>query len=67
MYAIRKAVKTDCPAIMTLIRELAEFEKMPDQVEMTVDRLKEDGFSENPKFECLVAEDKQVQLLPSRP
>ena len=65
VFAIRKAVITDCPAIMTLIKELAEFEKMPDQVEMTVDQLREDGFSENPKFQCLIAEDEQVPWMPS--
>lgn len=55
-FTIRKAVATDCPSIMTLIKELAEFEKMPDQVDMTEDQLRNDGFLQNPKFECLIAE-----------
>ena len=60
MISVRKALETDCDAIMALIKELAEFERMPDQVQMTAERLKSDGFLENPKFECLVAEDDQV-------
>ena len=60
MISVRKALETDCGAIMALIKELAEFERMPDQVQMTAERLRKDGFLENPKFECLVAEDDQV-------
>ena len=55
---IREAVATDCDAILALIQELAAFEQMPDQVAMTAEKLKRDGFPENdsPKFLCLVAE-----------
>ena len=39
-----------------MIQELATFEKEPDAVVVTVDDLVRDGFSENPLFQCFVAE-----------
>ena len=57
MSVVREASVEDCPAILALIKELAAFEEMPDQVEMTVERLERDGFSadDQRKFSCLVA------------
>ncbi len=53
---IRKATKNDMPSVLELIQELAIFEKEPDAVVVTVDDLVRDGFSENPLFQCFVAE-----------
>jgi GNAT superfamily N-acetyltransferase len=53
---IRKATEKDMPFVLELIQELAIFEKEPDAVVVTVDDLVRDGFSENPLFECFVAE-----------
>lgn len=53
---IRKATKNDMPSVLELIQELATFEKEPDAVVVTVDDLVSDGFSENPLFQCFVAE-----------
>ena len=53
---IRKATKNDMPQVLELIQELAIFEKEPDAVVVTVDDLVRDGFSENPLFQCFVAE-----------
>ena len=53
---IRKATKNDMPSVLELIQELATFEKEPDAVLVTVDDLVRDGFSENPLFQCFVAE-----------
>jgi GNAT superfamily N-acetyltransferase len=53
---IRKALKKDMPCVLELIQELAIFEKEPDAVVVTVDDLVRDGFSENPLFQCFVAE-----------
>ena len=55
---IRKATKNDMPSVLELIQELATFEKEPDAVVVTVDDLVRDGFSENPLFQCFVAEDE---------
>ncbi|WP_333808973.1 GNAT family N-acetyltransferase [Flavobacterium sp.] len=53
---IRKATKNDMPSVLELIQELATFEKEPDAVVVTVEDLVRDGFSENPLFQCFVAE-----------
>ena len=53
---IRKATKNDMPSVLELIQELATFEKEPDAVVVTVDDLVRDGFSENPLFQCFVAD-----------
>lgn len=43
-------------AVWALIKELAEYEREPDAVEITVADLVRDGFGPVPKFECWVAE-----------
>ena len=53
---IRKAVKEDMPQVLELIQELATFEKEPDAVVVTVEDLVRDGFSENPLFQCFIAQ-----------
>lgn len=55
-FTIRKAEKKDMLQVFMLIKELAEFEKEPDAVEVTVEDLEKDGFSEHPAFFCFVAE-----------
>ena len=55
---IRKATKKDMQSVLELIQELAIFEKEPDAVLVTVDDLVRDGFSENPLFQCFVAEEE---------
>lgn len=55
---IRKAKKTDIPAIYSLICELAIFEKEPDAVEVTEEELYRYGFSEDAFYKCIVAEEK---------
>ena len=55
-FNIRKGVAKDAQDILNLIIELAIFEKLGDQVELTVADLLRDGFSSHPKFKTLVAE-----------
>ena len=52
---IRKAEKTDMKGVMELIRELAMYEKAPDEVEVTEADLIADGFGDNKVFSCFVA------------
>ncbi len=59
---IRKGISSDMPSVLALIKELATFEKEPDAVEVTVEDLIRDGFSENPLFHCFVAEEDQGNL-----
>ena len=54
---IRIATKNDMPSVLELIQELAVFEKEPEAVVVTAEDLVRDGFSENPLFECFVAEE----------
>jgi GNAT superfamily N-acetyltransferase len=56
MYQIRNAVKADCPAMMDLIRELAIFEKAPEQVTVSLSHFEESGFGEQPVWWAFVAE-----------
>jgi GNAT superfamily N-acetyltransferase len=53
---IRKGEKKDMARVLELIKELAEFEKEPEAVEIAVADLERDGFSENPLFHTFVAE-----------
>lgn len=56
MLRIRPAVPDDIPLILQLIRELAEYEKAPEQAVATAQDIRRDGFSGNPKFRVLIAE-----------
>ncbi|XP_071084640.1 thialysine N-epsilon-acetyltransferase-like isoform X1 [Haliotis cracherodii] len=54
----RHAEKDDCDEIMRLIKELAVFENLVHQVNITSETLKRDGFGEEKLFHCIVAEEK---------
>jgi predicted N-acetyltransferase YhbS len=51
-FNIRKATEADFPAILSLIKELAEFEKAPEKVTNSVEQMKQ----EKDFFRCFVAE-----------
>jgi len=53
---IRRAVAEDCERIMDLIRELAVYEKAPEEVTVTLDHFVESGFGPNPVWWAFVAE-----------
>ncbi|KAJ1080098.1 hypothetical protein NDU88_000319 [Pleurodeles waltl] len=55
-YEIRPAGLQDCVHIMRMIRELAEYEKLADKVQITEEVLKKDGFGDNPFYKCFVVE-----------
>jgi GNAT superfamily N-acetyltransferase len=56
MLRIRPISSADVPLIAQLIRELAEFEKAPEEAVVTEEDLLRDGFCDHPKFRALVAE-----------
>ncbi|KAH9514660.1 Diamine acetyltransferase 2 [Bulinus truncatus] len=60
---IRPAKPDDCPEIVRLIKELAVFEKLEDQVKMTPEVLRKDCFGEKPLCYCIVAEIKDSPQL----
>jgi GNAT superfamily N-acetyltransferase len=53
---IRSAVKEDCARMMELVRELALYEKAPEQVTVGFDHFVESGFGDNPVWWAFVAE-----------
>jgi GNAT superfamily N-acetyltransferase len=53
---IRVATAADAPLILQFIRELAEYERMLDEVEATVADVRRDLFGENPRAFCEIAE-----------
>ena len=53
---IREGKKEDMQAVLSLIQELAEFEKEPEAVVVTVEDLIRDGFGNQPLFHVFVAE-----------
>jgi GNAT superfamily N-acetyltransferase len=61
-YTLRFAQKEDCPRLMELIHELADYEKMPEEVTVTPSEFLEAGFGENPVWKAFVVEnDEQIQ------
>ena len=59
---IRKAIKEDMYRVHELIMELAEYEKLPQEVELIPKDLINDGFGVKPMFHCFVAEvDSKVE------
>ncbi|MCF6359503.1 MAG: GNAT family N-acetyltransferase [Cyclobacteriaceae bacterium] len=55
---LRKGTEKDLRHILELIKELALFEKEPEQVVNTVDQMKKDGFGPNPVYWFFVAENE---------
>ncbi|MBB6003108.1 GNAT family N-acetyltransferase [Arcicella rosea] len=53
---IRKGIREDVPVMFELIKELALYEKAPEQVTNTVEQMYVDGFGDNPIFGSIVAE-----------
>lgn len=55
-FIIRPARAADVPAMFALVKELALFEKAPEQVTNSEADMLRDGFGEQPVFRSLVAE-----------
>jgi GNAT superfamily N-acetyltransferase len=55
---IRRALETDCPRLLELIRELALYERAPQEVTVTLDHFTKSGFSNKPVWWAFVAEEE---------
>lgn len=55
-FTIRRAVKEDCPRLLELVRELAEYERAPQEVTITEEHFTKSGFGPNPVWKAFVAE-----------
>jgi len=52
---IRKGTQVDIPSALTLVKELAAYEKAPDEVEVTIAEMTEWGFGADKQFDFYVA------------
>ena len=62
MIQVRRAVKEDCPRLLELIKELAVYEKAPNEVTVSLDHFIDSGFGENPVWWSFVAEENGIIL-----
>ena len=53
---IRRAVKEDCGRLLELVQELAEYERAPNEVTVTLEHFQESGFGKSPVWWAFVAE-----------
>jgi GNAT superfamily N-acetyltransferase len=53
---IRRAEKKDCVRLLELIQELADYEKAPLEVTVTLEHFEQSGFGEKPVWWAFVAE-----------
>ena len=53
---IRRAEKKDCSRMLELIKELAEYERAPNEVTVSKEHFEESGFGKNPVWWAFVAE-----------
>ena len=53
---IRDAVQADLPKILQFIKDLAEYEKAPNEVVLSISDLDQSLFGANPQVYCLIAE-----------
>lgn len=58
-FKIRTGTEKDFPAVLEMIKELAEFERAPDKVTNSVERMKQ----EKEFFNLLVAEDNKGKIV----
>ena len=52
---IRRATKEDCPRLLELIRELADYERAPQEVTVTIEHFTDSGFGPHPVWWAFVA------------
>lgn len=60
MIVIRKAEEKDCKQILNLVKELAVYEKAPNEVVVTIDEFTKSGFGEKPVWWALLAEENET-------
>lgn len=53
---IRKGIERDLEGVLALIKELAVYEKAPQEVTISLAQLREDGFGNRRLFEFIIAE-----------
>src|SRR6266542_1287016 len=61
MIDIRRAERKDCKRLLELVKELATYEKAPDEVTVTLEHFEESGFGETPVWWGFVAESRSSE------
>lgn len=56
---IRRGTESDVAAALELVKELATYEKAPDEVEVSIEEMKNWGFGNNKVFDFFVAEESK--------
>lgn len=64
---IRRVVKEDCPRLLELVKELAEYEKAPNEVTVSLEHFTESGFGEKPVWWAFVAAAQPSESGPPSP
>jgi GNAT superfamily N-acetyltransferase len=59
-WIVRKGTPADVPGVMQLVRELAEYERAPQEVSNTEEAMLSDGFGAEPAFGLFIAEMNDV-------
>jgi GNAT superfamily N-acetyltransferase len=62
MITIRRAERKDCARLLELVKELALYEKAPEQVTVSLEHFEESGFGANPVWWAFVAEENDIIL-----
>ena len=62
-FNIRRAQREDCSAMLELIRELAIYEKAPDEVTVDPLHFEESGFGLNPVWWAFVVENQEKKVV----
>ena len=62
-FNIRRAEREDCSAMLELIRELAIYEKAPDEVTVDPLHFEESGFGLNPVWWAFVVENQEKKVV----
>ena len=62
-FNIRRAQREDCSAMLELIRELAVYEKAPDEVTVNPLHFEESGFGLNPVWWAFVVENQEKKVV----
>jgi GNAT superfamily N-acetyltransferase len=57
---LRVAKKEDCPRLIELVNELAVFEKLPEEVTVSLQEFEDAGFGNSPVWKAFVAVDNDV-------
>ncbi len=57
MITIRRALRADCARLLELIKELAAYEKAPEQVTVSLAHFEESGFGKQPVWWAFAAEE----------